>query len=263
MIVPAKKTTSRPAGQELGAQTFATVRSVELTARAVENTVLVHAIRRGECTRPVFAVTEITTERKATFRGVDDPRGALFGFVLAPLTIPVSAVVTGLILAGDDSETTKQTRNIGTQRLACAEEAEHLAVQMTLPSGAVVYGTTDIHGDVRIDVPSTEAYTGSVTVAAEGAQSTQLAYALPRPAVTVARDAVQECAAARGFSGSIEVKLSINGAGLPTRLWLSAGDAEVNNCVSQRVAGQRFPQRMWSHTIKMPVEVTAQAAASL
>ncbi len=263
LVVPAKKTMSRPAGEQLGAETFATARSVELTARNEEASVFVHAIRHGECTRPVFAVTEITSERKATFRGVEDPRGALFAFVLAPVTLPVSAIVTGLMLAGDDAVTTKQTRPIGTKRYACSEEAEHLAVQLTLPSGAVVYGTTDERGDVRIVVPTSEPYSGSVTVAAQGAESTQLAYALPRPAVMTARDAVQECAAASKVVGKLELKLTINERGFPTRLWLSAGNADVNTCVSQRVAGKQFPEKMWGRTIKMPVDVTAPAAASL
>jgi hypothetical protein len=263
LVVPAKKTTSRPGGEELGAKTFATARSVELTAKADEASIFVHAIRHGECTQPVYAVTEITSERKAKFRGVEDPRGALFGFLLAPITIPVSALVTGLMVAGDDAVTTKQTRPIGTKRFACSEEAEHLAVQVTLPSGAVVYGVTDNSGDARIEVPTSEPYSGSVTLAAQGAEPTQLAYSLPRPAVMTARDAVQECAAANKVVGRLELKLTINDRGFPTRLWLSAGNADVNTCVSQRVAGKQFPEKMWGRTIKMGIDVAGPAAASL
>jgi len=263
LVVPAKKVTSRPAPNEVGAATFATARSVELTAQADAGSVRVHAISHGECSSKVFAVTEVTTERKAKLGGSDDPRAALFGLVLAPVLIPISALVTGFMLAGDEPVTTRQVRPIGIKRFACSREAEQLAIQMTLPSGAVVEAVTDTNGDALFEVPATEPYQGSVRLAAQTAETKQLAYALPRPAVTVLRDAMTECATKHKISGAIELKASINSSGHPTRLWLSVGDAELNQCVSQRVAGQRFPQKMWDHTIKLPLTISTPGAASL
>lgn len=263
LIVPAKKSTSKAAGHEYGARKFVAARSIELTARANENAVLVHAIRQGECMREVRAVTETTTEKKAKLGGANDPRAAIFGLLLAPVTIPASALVTGLILASDTPVKTTTTRPLGTQRFACSEEAEHLAVQATLASGAVLYGVTDSRGDARIEIPATEPYSGSVTVAAQGAEPQQVAYSLPRPALVVAREAVQECGARGGVSGPVEVKLRISAKGFATRLWLSAGNADVNTCIAQRVSGVRFPEKTWERTIKMPVTVAAPAAASL
>jgi hypothetical protein len=263
LVVPAKKTFSKPIPNEAGAATFATQSSIALTARFADDMIHVHAIRHGECSRPVFKVTEVTTERKAKLGGADDPRAMIFGAVLAPITIPISAIVTGLMLAGDEPVITQEKQLLGTQRYACSQDGSNLAVQMTLPSGATVEGLTDARGDAELGVPATEPYTGAVDVAAQGAEAARVAYALPRPAISVARDAVIECAGRHQISGSVELKASINGNGHVTRLWLSLGDATFNACVSQRLAGLRFPAKTWDHTIRLPVTIAAPAAARL
>ncbi len=263
LIVPATKTLSKAAPNEAGAATFANQKSLALTARFADEMIHVHAIRQGECSRPVFKVTEVTSERRAKLGGASDPRAMILGVLLAPITIPVSALVTGLIVASDEPEVTTERKLLGTQRYACSGSAANVAVKMTLPSGTTVDGITDANGDAELGVPTTEPYTGTVAIVAQGAEGTQVAYSLPKPAITVARDAVTECAARHQITGALELKASINGSGHATRLWLSLGDAELHACVSQRIAGLRFPTKTWDHTIRLPVTIAPPAAASL
>jgi len=261
LVVPAKKVSTKPLPNELGTATFATQKSVQLAARADAAKIYVHAIRLGTCSRPVYAVTEVTTERKAKFEVSDDPRGAIFGFLLAPVLIPVSAVVTGFRLAGEDATTDKKTRPLGTQHFECSQAAGEYALQLTLPDGGTLRTMTDAAGDATFELPDLDAYTGHVTVVGQGSEPKQIAYALPRPAITVAKEATQECSAKHGISGAIELKISINDKGRPTRLWVSAGDADYNKCIGMRLSGLKFPERMWDATVKLPITVAPRAAS--
>lgn len=261
LVVPAKKVTTTPAPNVLGTPVFGTATSVDLSATVVAARVSVHAIQHGRCSRSVYGVTQVTTERKAKLGGADDPRAMVFGLVLAPVTIPLSAIITGFILAGDDPQTKLETKLLGTERFACSQAGAHVAVQVSLPSGGMLHGQTDAQGDASFTIPMTESYVGSVGLVAEGAAPSQVAYAMPRPAITVARDAVTECATQQGITGAIELKVRINDAGRATRLWLSLGDAKLEACVGQRLAGLKFPQKTWDHTIKMPLTIAAAAAS--
>jgi hypothetical protein len=255
MIVPAKKVTTGPANTEYGARTFAKTHAVELATRADRGTLHVHAIRRGECTRPVYAITEVKTEKQAKLGGPDDPRAKVFGAVLAPVLIPISAVITGFIVAADSPQIRMDTLTVGTQHYGCSEVAGELAIDLTLPSGATLRGVTDEAGDLEVDVPSTEPHTGAVRVAAARAEAREVSYARPRPAYSVTRDAVTECATRFGITGAVELKLAVSDSGRATRLWLSQGDSQFNSCVSQRVAGVEFPDKAHAKTIKLALSL--------
>jgi hypothetical protein len=139
--VPATKTTTRVTGTEDGAATFAQQSELVLTAEVDGPTVRVTAEQRGECTRPVIVIHESTTTRRARLDAPRDPRAMVFGALLAPITIPISALVTGVIVAGDDGALTNATQQTGTKRFACQRLARGVAVTMTLPTGAIVQRT--------------------------------------------------------------------------------------------------------------------------
>jgi hypothetical protein len=263
LVVPAKKVTTKPVADEFGSAKFAKTSKVELSARSRDGILLIHAIRHGECTRPVYKVTEVTTERKAAMGGAEDPRAMIFGALLAPVTIPLSAIYTGLVVAGDTAETSKNQKLIGTQHYQCSAEAEELAVTVTLPSGEAVAGFTNVHGDTEVSIPASEGYEGNVTLSAEHAEPTVVSYQLPKPAVRVAREAITACATKRGITGPIETKLSVNDSGRVVRVWMSLGDVELQRCVATSVADVVFPEKAWQRTVKLPVTVAPAPTASL
>lgn len=263
LVVPAKHVTTKPVADEFGGAKFAKTERVELSARSNAGILTIHAIRHGECTRPVYKVTEVTTERKAKLGGAEDPRAMIFGALLAPVTIPLSAIYTGLALAGDSPETSKTQKLIGTQHYQCSAEAEGLAVQVKLPSGASFATVTDTHGDAEVSVPPNEGYEGEVTLTAQNAQPTVAKYELPKPAVTVARDAITACASQRGISGPLETKLTVNDSGRVVRVWMSLGDVGLQRCVASRVADVVFPEKAWQRTVKLPMTIAPAPTASL
>lgn len=261
LIVPATKTTRQQIETTRGAATFVQAREVTLEAGLDERTVRVRAKRIGECTRPVIAVIDVTTRKRARLGGAEDPRARAFGMLVAPVTIPLSLLVTGMIVAADRPETSRETRPIGTERFACSLEADRLAISLTLPSGAVVRRSTGRDGIVELDIPDGEPYEGTIAIAAPSAPTTQLAYKVAKPAITSARDAVLTCGAEHGFAGSVMLKLSINSTGRVTRVWLSAGDARFNACIGQQLAHVRFPDATRSGTLTLPLVVPAAAAS--
>jgi hypothetical protein len=89
LVVPATKTSTKPTGTELGAMTFTSVRETKLEATVNERTVHVHGTRIGECVQPVYAISEVTSQKKLAMGGASDPRARAFGFVFSPVTIPL------------------------------------------------------------------------------------------------------------------------------------------------------------------------------
>jgi hypothetical protein len=262
LIVPRSQTTSRRVGTEDGIATFAHAREVTLSARAEGTTLYVQATRIGECTQPVFEVSEVTTTKHARLGGASDPRARAFGFLLAPITIPISAIVTGLAVASDTGSTERVTRPLGTKRYACSLQANQLTVALTLPSGAILKETTPRDGHIALAIPDSEPYEGAITVSAPSAPTQQVSYVIPKPAVTAARDAILGCSEQHGVSGNLTAKLSIDEAGQATRVWLSTGDATFNVCVAKAVSSLRFPEATRATTLSLPLTVPAATTAT-
>jgi hypothetical protein len=262
LIVPASTTTTRRVRTENGAATFAKAREVTLTAEVSGATLYVQAKRIGECTQPLYEISEVSTTKHARLGGTSDPRGRAFGFLLAPITIPISAIITGLAVAADTGHTEEVTKAIGTKRFACSLEANQLTLAFALPSGAVVQQTTPRDGRIALAIPDSEPYQGAITVSAPSAPTQQVAYTLPKPAVTAARDTILACSAVHGVTGNVTAKLSIDSVGLTTRVWLSAGDATYNVCVAKGVSSLRFPEATRATTLSLPLTVPAATAAT-
>jgi len=255
LVVPATKTVSRPLGSERGPERFHAQRAVQLGARVEGDHVLVHATRVGECVRPVYAVTELTTRKTLSMGGARDPRARAFGFLLAPVLIPTSALVSGIIVGTSGATSTTTQRLVARDHYPCSAPAPNVRIDVGLPTGATLVATTDHRGDATFTVPPSEPYAGRVALRAEGAADLAAAYSLPRPAYVRARDAVLECAAKQALTGHIDLKLSINASGFVSRLWLSTGDADTNACVAQHLAGVEFPAATRDKTIALPLAV--------
>ncbi len=261
LIVPATKTSRRQVSTEDGAPAFVASREVMLQAEMQERMLVVKAKRIGDCTRPVLAVDEITTEKHARLGGATDPRARAFGFLLAPITIPISALITGIAVAADTPVTSTATRPVGTKRFACSLEADKLIVRITLPSGYTAERTTGHDGRIELEIPENEPYAGTATVTAATAPAISFPYTVPKPAVAATRDALIGCAAEHGVSGNITAKLSISNTGRPTRLWVSAGDATFSVCVSKQLGSLRFPEDVRGGTVALPFVLPATTVA--
>ncbi len=262
LIVPSTQTTSRRVGTENGIATFAKAREVSLSTELHGQTLLVQATRIGECTQPVMEIREVTTKKHAKLGGASDPRGRALGFLLAPITIPISAIITGLAVASDTGETEQVTAQIGVKRYPCSLQANQLTISFTLPSGQIVKRTTPRDGRIELDIPGTEPYLGTIAISAPTAPTQTVAYAMPKPAITAARDAILSCAEQHRVTGNVTAKLSIDTAGQTNRVWLSAGDATFNTCVTTAVTSLRFPETMRSTTLSMPLTVPSAASTA-
>jgi hypothetical protein len=214
----------------------------------------IRALATSECQRQVFAVTEVKKSKHAKL-GVDDPRGRALGLLVAPVTIPISAIITGFVLLNSDDSTTRRTRLLGTETYDCQQDAAGYALALEFPSGHVYRGRTDDSGVLAFAIPADEPYSGQVTV--RGAHgSAEVHYEQPRPPIAEARDALDHCAAAQQMA-AVTLKLTINDRGRAVRVWLSAGDEKLNQCVATKIAGLVFPTTMRNTTVVLPAAAPA------
>jgi hypothetical protein len=260
LILPATKTTVRTAGTEQSALTYGRIKAVTLQTGSSQTNVRVRATSKRECQRQILAVTEIKKTKHAKL-GVDDPRGRALGIFLAPVTIPISAIVTGFIVAGADDDVQRVTKPLRTETIECTTDAADLAVELQFPSGHIYRGKTDDNGVLVSAIPNEEPYTGSVIVRS-GSTTAEVSYEQRVPPITVARDAVEGCRAERQVT-AVTLKLTIDDRGLAARVWLSAGDDELAGCVRTKIAGVVFPTALRNTTVVLPFEAAAVSTSSL
>jgi hypothetical protein len=251
LVLPATKTTTRSAGIERSEATHGRIKATKLQTGSSRTDVRVRATSIRECHREVFAVTEVTKSKRAKL-GVDDPRGRALGVVLAPVTIPISALITGLVVASSDKQTTRITKPLRTETEECTTDAAGLALELQFPSGHVHRGKTDANGVLIAAIPIDEPYVGSVTV--RGANTTsELHYEQQVPPITATRIAIESCRAQYQVTG-ITLKLTIDERGHAARVWLSAGDDHLAACVTTKMAGVVFPRALRGRTVVLPFE---------
>lgn len=252
LIVPKTATTTRAAGQVRSEPHAGASRGLVLTTEANRANVTVHVARKRDCSRDVFEVTEVIEHRSLGIGGAEDPRARVFGVFLAPLTVPVSLIVSGLSLAGD-RERTHTTRRLDHQeRFECTEPGRQVGVEITLASGTPITGTTDGAGALTFQIPEGEPFRGVVVIRAETA-SKELKYKRRVPAVTAVRDAVTSCAAQHALAaGPLSVRVAVNATGRPTNVVLDRGDAEVTTCITQQIAQVAFADKQRDKTLVMP-----------
>jgi len=256
VVVPKTTTTTTNLGTATGEIAHGAVTTVGLHAELSDATVEVSATAQRECSRPVYQVTEVKQEKHARYRGTKDARAGLFALFLAPVTIPISAIGTGIaVLADGDGTTTRTQKTVGTKKFACTTVAAKVPIAVRLPSGATLTETTDHEGTARVRIPESEPYRGVVTVSGPAAATTELRYTRAMPAITAVRDAVMTCGALHHVSGKLKVELGIDGDGKPERIGIDAGDGLFAQCVHQGIAGTRFSAAHRAVKLVLPFEL--------
>jgi hypothetical protein len=251
VVLPTTRTTTRNAGTEQSALTYGRVKAITLQTASSRTDVRVRATSKRECQRQILAVTEIT-KRKHARLGVDDPRGRALGLILAPVTIPISAMITGVVVASSEDQTTRVMKPLRIETIACTTDATGLALELQFPSGHVYRGKTDEHGVLVSGIPSDEPYAGNVIIRAAAATA-EVHYEQQVPPITAARVAVESCRSEHQVAG-VTLKLTIDDHGLARRMSLSAGDAPFRACVSGKLVGVVFPNALRNTTVALPFE---------
>lgn len=251
VVLPTTKTMTRNAGTEQSAVSYGRIKSVQLQTASTRTAVRVRATHQRECHHQILAVTEVTKRKSARF-GVDDPRGRVVGMFVAPLTIPISAIITGLIVAASEDETSRVTTPLRTETTPCATDAANVALDLQFPSGHIYRGKTDANGMLVAEIPADEPYIGDVVVRS-AETSTDVHYEQTPPPVTVARDAVDACRVGQQLAG-VRLELAIDERGRVTRIGLSAGDATFHACVRQRIGRAIFPRPMRNAIVVLPLD---------
>ena len=238
-VLPKTTTTTRDLGTAPGDVEHGPVQQVELDAKATGDSIVVTAIAERECKRPFVRTIEETKEKHARWSGVKDPRAGLFALVLAPITVPVTAIGTGIaVLADGNGTSTTRTEIVRTETFACKTPIADHAVAIVMPSGATLNGATNGAGIAAVQIPETEPYRG---VAKLGEH--EIAYARPMPAVTAVRETVYDCATQYNVHGAVRVSLGIDEHGRATSVGLDAGDRDFAACVQRGIQNTQFKQR--------------------
>jgi len=183
--------------------------------------------------------------------GVEDPRAAPVAAVLAPVTLPISLLVSGISVLANSTNRYEKRKVIGVETLACTEPADGVAVEVTLASGLAFTRTSDTEGKVTFRLPSGEPYRGVIHARAES-QTAELKYKRKTPGVTAVRDAVTSCAHDAAFAGALEVRVDVNPEGMPTKVALDHADPALTTCITTQIAEARFPQEQRDSTLVLP-----------
>ncbi|MBA3393469.1 MAG: hypothetical protein H0T89_12540 [Deltaproteobacteria bacterium] len=256
VVVPKTTTTTRDLGTSEGEVIEGAPQAILLETVATGSIVTIKAAAKRECERPIYRVTEVKREKHARMRDTKDPRAAVFGALLAPVTLPISAVISGFVVLADGSGNRRRdTTPMPSQKFACTSAAPQLAVVVALPSGATLGGTTDAAGRLVMTIPETEPYRGTITARAALAVASEATYARATPPITAVREAIGSCAARHGIAGTLELRLTIDEAGMATRIGLDVGDGEFAACVNNGIAGTRFPAAHRGATLVLPFAI--------
>jgi hypothetical protein len=262
LVVPATRTTTRNLGTRDGQVYEDADRGIELAASSRGSQVTVRAARIRDCHRDVYAVSEVRRDRHLELGGSDDPRARAFGVVLAPVLIPVSALVSGVSVLADGGSTAESTRVDHTEKLRCTRPADGLAVELVVPSGRVMHGTLDAHGATVLELTASEPYRGVAIARAEGV-STKIRFERTKPAVTAVRDAARECAASYLRTEAMRVVVVVDPKGAPAGLHITepganalAGDDDLAACIGAAIKNVTFPSSHRASTVVFPIDLT-------
>ena len=255
-VLPKTTTTTRDLGTEKGEIEHGAVHKVDLVAQLVDSTIEVTATAERACSRKLYRVIETKKEKHASYRPNKDARAGLFALVLAPVTIPISAIGTGIaVLADGDGETTTAHDGIGEEKFSCATPAAATEIVLQMPSGTTFKDITDDDGISRVRIPETEPYKGVIKVTTAGAASTELRYTLAMPAITAVRETVMTCSTLHHVSGKLEVQIGIDDGGRPTRIGVDRGDGQFAKCMNDGLANLEFSEAHRGVSLVLPFEL--------
>jgi hypothetical protein len=253
LVLPSKTTTTKQVGTQTELERGA-IQSVALAGKAEGDQVAVQATATRACQRKVMKVIEVREHESLRFGGPDDARAKVFGFLLAPVTIPVSGFVSLFVISGSDHVATHNELDHA-EPTSCKTPGSELAITAQLPSGSRRLLTTDSAGGVAVEIPTTEPYAGEVTLRASQAEDARVEYHRPVPPLTAARDAVLACGVEHGVAGYVRLELVLDERGVPTHMKLDNGDGAFVGCVGKGIAGKSFP--FHDQTIVVPLELPA------
>ncbi|MBV8757740.1 MAG: hypothetical protein JO257_10705 [Deltaproteobacteria bacterium] len=254
-FVPKTHTSTRPLGLRDGAVVEGADRGLTLGSTVRGGVITLHASHTLACERQIVEVSEVTRSRHVGFHTPDDPRGAFFGAVVAPLVVPVSLLVSTIAVAASDDQVSQQLRLDHTVALTCSKPATYQAIDIALPSGASLRRETDALGNVSIAIPDSEPYRGAL-VAHAGTAEAKVAYALPVPPIAAARDAILHCAAGK-MTGALRAEITVDANGAPRHLHIDRSDSELTSCIGAAIAPLRFPDSQRAMTVVVPLQLPA------
>lgn len=140
---------------------------IVLEVAARPGAVAVVARRARPCWHDVFADEQVTSRRRASLVvPLDDGDGLMLSALFGVVTLPVSAVVTAIVIAGDDPVTTRRTRRVRTDERACPMASPDVEVVVVLPSGRRQTAVTDAAGAATVAIPPDEPPGGTLIVSA-------------------------------------------------------------------------------------------------
>ncbi len=172
-----KRTVSRVVSVERSPLVVGTVGGVFVRGEITETRVAIQTLRRRDCHHRVGRVIEETSRRVSKIKtttadlsgaNIDngDAGGAIALLALFPIVFAVTGVVSSVRVVASGTRTTRTPEPGEIKRFACPAEAPGLHVEVSLPSGAIVAGTTDAVGRFSFTIPETEPPSGTITVRA-------------------------------------------------------------------------------------------------
>ena len=244
LVVTRTTTTTTKVGSENGEAVPTKLDHLTLAASATEHTLTVHAVASGTCSRDVTNVFEVRASKHLAMGGAEDPRAKVFGLLLSPVTIPVTAITSSVALLGGDTVTT--VKKVDHKEVtACTRPADNVPLAVELPSGNKDLTHTDHDGSLLYAIPLVEPYDGTITVRS-GAVARDVEYHQAKPAYVAARAALETCGA-----GAATLALQVNDHGGAQLAWVAGdGDAAITECVRTQLAKVVFPVR--GETIELP-----------
>lgn len=256
-IVPATKQTTKHLGTKDSGLIEGAVEQTSLAIEGSEAQLTIRATHRRACERRVFAVTETTTTRHARLGGSSDPRGRAFGFLISPLTIPISAAITGLMVASHGTKVERATTLQQVTKLGCTTVATRLPIELVLASGRTIRGVTDERGMVTLWIPTSEPYQGTV-IARAGQATATTTYERPRPAMAVLRDTTRTCAKRHEIIGLLTLRVTVDTRGAPLQIATDRGPGELATCIGSAIAKLRFPDEQREATLVLALQIETE-----
>lgn len=177
LVVPKTTETITPLERTSLPMRIGPVGPLALAARVSHGGIEAIATRTRQCTSEVrqrFAERRSTEADIATPDGAD-PRTFAAMVVLAVPAFLISAAVTSIEVAASSPEHHDYVKTVSVTVTDCSLEAPAVALDVVMPSGAVVHGVTDEHGRFSVRVPNAEPARGIVLVRA-GDQMAEVEY---------------------------------------------------------------------------------------
>ena len=175
VVVPERRTTSQIVSVEHSPLIVGPVGEIAVVAESTGGRIDVRTMRHRDCYRRSARVVERRSKRvaKVETSGDVDLKGAsgwgiLLWIAAVPVVFAVSGLITSLVVAADGTEVARSPEEGDDDRFACPAQAPGTRLEVALPSGALLTGTSDALGRWSFMVPLSEPAEGHVTVRAVG-----------------------------------------------------------------------------------------------